>query len=606
MKSMIIKYLLVLAIIPFVIKCSSSKEISIFKEISIDKLLSQKEKHRLALDNIIDGTIYLENGNYNLALKKFQNALNFDSSAGIYYLLAKAYLFNNKLNLALQYANKAIQLDSSSSEYYLLLSDIYIYGKQKQNSIIVLEEAAEKFPENHYILIKYANYIEENRPLQAVQIYEKILKVVGNDWNILTRIIDIHRRLGNLDAEISSLERLLKLHPGNTSIIKNLIELYILQKRNDEALVLLEELLELNPDDVFARLNKLQIYLVNLDWKNMEDEAKQIISTKNTDFNLLTELGYFFIERSFAFPEALNIAKMIYEKLDSDTSHWQIKLVLGTIAINQGEYEKAIEYFNYITENARWNLDAWVKLGALHYDNKKYLEAEKILSEAVELFPDEYLINFILALSLSQQGKNEIAVKYIKKSFELNPQDVNTISAYGFILNQINQKDSAIYYLNKALLINSEDVSVIGTLALIYNEKQNYQISDSLYEKALIINPDDPIINNNYAYSLSTRGLQLERALKMVEIALADDSLSAAFLDTKGWILYKLGRYEEAKYFVEKAVSLDSKSAVLIDHLADIEFKLGNQKKAIELWKKAFEIDPNKKEIQEKINKGGI
>jgi len=92
----------------------------------------------------------------------------------------------------------------------------------------------------------------------------------------------------------------------------------------------------------------------------------------------------------------------------------------------------------------------------------------------------------------------------------------------------------------------------------------------------------------------------------MVNLALEKDSLNTAYLDTKGWILYQLGRYDEAKYFISKAIELGTKSAVIVDHLGDVEYKLGNKEKAIELWKEALQLDPTKKDIEEKINKGEI
>jgi tetratricopeptide (TPR) repeat protein len=369
---------------------------------------------------------------------------------------------------------------------------------------------------------------------------------------------------------------------------------------------MLDELIELNPEDIESRQRKIELFLNQKNWVKVYDEIKFIINSDFLNFNSKLELGYFFLEKSFKDSSALPISKMILTKLDNDSSYWQVKLLLGAISINQRDDKKAVEYFQYVIENANWNVDAWVKLGAIHFDNKKYLEAQKIMLEAVELFPNEYFVNFILGLSSSLLGQNDTAAIYLKKAVDLNSQDVNTISAYAYTLNQLKQQDSAVKYLNKALLLNPDDVNVLGTLALIYKEKGLIEKSDSLYEKALLINPDDPIINNNFAYSLSTRGLQLERALELVNIALQKDSLSSAFLDTKGWILYKLRRYDEAKYYVEKAIEVGLPSAVITDHLGDIEFKLGNKQRALELWKKALEIDPTKKEIEEKIIKGEI
>ena len=606
MNSTIIKFITSFIIIIILVSCASSSENTAKKEIIANKLLSERERKRLAQENLIDGNILMAKAEYNQALKKFETALLYDTSAGIYFSLAKAYLYNNKLNSALQYANKAIELDSTIADFYILLSDIYNFGKQKKSAVEVLETASLKFPDYHQLIYKLAILLEEDRPLSAIELYEKLLKMIGSDWGILARISDLHRRLGNIKEEIIALERLYKIDPSNKSIIKSLIDLYLIEKRNSQAITMIDELLELNPEDISSRQRKIEFYLNEKNWDKVNQEIELVINSGILDFQSKMDLGYFFFEKSFTDSSALPISKMIFTKLDADTSYWQIKLVLGAIAINEREYEKAIEYFKYVTENANWNVDSWVRLGALHFDNKKYYEAEKIMLEAAELFPNEYYVNFILGLSLAQLGKNDSAAIYLKKSVNLNPKDVNTISAYAYTLNLLKEQDSAIIYLERALILSPDDVNVLGTLAMIYNEKGIYEKSDSLYEKALSISPDDAIINNNFAYSLSTRGLQLERALKMVNISLEKDSLSSAFLDTKGWILYKLERYEEAKYYVEKAIEVGSPSAVITDHLGDIEFKLGNKERALELWRKAFEIDPTKTEIQQKINKGEI
>jgi len=67
--------------------------------------------------------------------------------------------------------------------------------------------------------------------------------------------------------------------------------------------------------------------------------------------------------------------------------------------------------------------------------------------------------------------------------------------------------------------------------------------SDSLYEEALRINPEFSLALNNYAYSLSERGLQLERALGMARKALEVAPDNPSYLDTIGWIYFRLGRY---------------------------------------------------------------
>lgn len=605
--SFIVKYFYTVLLVVSLISCSTSNETQSSDEgVETKILLPQEQRKKIALENFIDGNILFQQGNYAAAIKKFETALQFDTTAGLLYTYSKAALYNNKLSLALESAIKAVELDSSESEYFDLLSDIYNLGRQKDSAIIVLEKATEHFPSNQNFYYKLARLYQDDRPLKSIEMYEKILNIIGPEWNVLFRLVELNNKLNNIDGVINSIQRLLEIDPSNVALKKSLIENLINAKRFNEALNQVDELLELYPDDLELIQKKAQILFSENKWEEAYNSLSVVLNNPKVNLDTKLEIGYLFFEKSITDSSLKSVTKNIFNKLDKDSTYWAIKIVLGALALEERNDSFAIENFKYVTENANWNVDAWIRLGALYFDNKKYEEAERILLQAIESFPDNYAINFILGLSLAQQSKNQEAVVYLKKAASLNPTDVNTLSAYAYTLNQLKQDDEAIHYLNKALAIEPNDVNVIGTLALIYNAQKIFEKSDSLYERALEIKPDDPLINNNYAYSLSTRGIQLERALRMVNLALDKDSLNTAYLDTKGWILYQLGRYNEAKEFISKAVDLGTKSAVIIDHLGDVEFKLGNKEKAVELWKEALQLDPTKKEIEEKINKGEL
>lgn len=605
--SFIVKYLFAILLIFSLLSCSSSKELKPIEEIKKSELdLSPEQRKKIALENFIDGNVNFQQGNYSLAMKKFEAALQFDTSAGLLYTYAKAALFNNKLNLALDASKKAVALDSTQSDYFDLLSDIYNIGKQKDSAIIVLERAIQLFPTNQNFYYKLARLYQDDRPIKAIEMYEKIIDLIGPEWNVLFRLVELNNKLNNTEGVIKAIKQLLEIDPSNIQLKKSLVENLLLAKRNSEAIEILDELIQLYPADLELIQRKAQILLSENKWQEAYRTLNFVFDDEKINLDTKLEVGYLFFEKSITDSSLKPLAKQIFSRLDRDTSYWAVKIVLGAIAIEENNDSIAIEYFKYVTENANWNVDAWIRLGALYFDNKKYEEAEKILLQAIQSFPDNYAINFILGISLAQQSKNDEAETYLKKAVSLNPNDLNTLSAYAYTLNQLKKDDQAIYYLNQALAIDPNDVNVIGTLALIYNAQKKFELSDSLYERALQLKPDDPLINNNYAYSLSTRAIQLERALNMVTLALEKDSLNTAYLDTKGWILYQLGKYDEAKKYISKAIELGTKSAVIIDHLGDVEFKLGNKEKAIELWKEALQLDPSKKEIEDKINKGEL
>ena len=130
--------------------------------------------------------------------------------------------------------------------------------------------------------------------------------------------------------------------------------------------------------------------------------------------------------------------------------------------------------------------------------------------------------------------------------------------------------------------------------------------SDSVYQKALEIDSTNATVNNNYAYSLSERGIKLDEALRMIKIAIAEDSANSSFLDTMGWVYFQLKNYELAKQYIEKAIRYGGESATMLEHLGDIEFKLGDKKQAKVLWQKALKLDATKTELKSKIEKGEI
>jgi tetratricopeptide (TPR) repeat protein len=590
----------------FLSSCSGSSSLIQEKEIKQTIKIDSEQQKKMALEHFINGGVFEAQGNYESAVQQYELALNYDTTAGMYYTLAKCYVYLNRLSSALPYAQKALELDSSTVDYYNLLSDIYSYGNQKESAINALEKAIKLDSSNIELDYKLARHYEDDKPLKAIDIYNRIVSRLGPDWSVLTRITELNEKLGNNDDAIKSTEKLLALDPANIPLKKMLIEFNLRAGYFDKGIQLVDEILELMPYDLEARETKAKLLLGKNDWIGASKEFVYLLKQPDIKLEDKINIAANYFNKSVTDSTILPIAKSIFTKLDKDTTNWQIKMYLGAIALSEGNDSIAIDNFKYVTENANWNVQAWIRLGGLYFDNHKYDKAEVVMSEAILSFPEDFYVNLILGLALAQQSKQKEAEEYLKKATIINPKDITALSAYGFTLSQLKEDDKAIYYLKQALDIEPNDVQLIGTLAMIYNGMKSYTISDSLYEKALELKPDDPLINNNYSYAFTTRKIQLDRALKMVKISIAADSLNSSYLDTIGWVYYMLENYETAKKYLEKAIEIGGKNSVMLDHLADIEFKLGNKQKAVKLWKNALELEPTKTEIQNKIDKGAI
>ena len=440
------KYLAISLLTLTMISCSGS-DVSQNGSAS-DKNISDPETlKKNALEHFVNGTIAESKGDYSGAIREYNQALDYDTSAGICYSLAKNNLAINKLGIALKYSRLSVELDSSNTEYKLLLADIFIEARENDSAAVVLEKILAEDSTDVNTYYKLARIYENTKPLEAIKIYDRLIEIIGLDWNVLLRVAELYEKLGYKEKAAESVEGLLELDPSNVALQKLAIDFYVRNGYTVIALEMLDEIIETMPDDIEAREKRAQIYLSQNDWESASKEFKYIIEKPDVPLEAKVGIGATYFAKSFSDSTALPVAKEFFEAMDRDTTDWQVKLYLGAIALNEGNDSLAIENFKFVTENASWHVESWIRLGGLYFDNRRYEDAETIMREAVELFPNDFAINLILGLSLAQENKAFESKEYLKKAVELNPSDVNALSAYGFTLSQLQENEEAIEYL---------------------------------------------------------------------------------------------------------------------------------------------------------------
>ena len=77
---------------------------------------------------------------------------------------------------------------------------------------------------------------------------------------------------------------------------------------------------------------------------------------------------------------------------------------------------------------------------------------------------------------------------------------------------------------------------------------------------------------------------------------------ASAYLDTVGWIYFKLGNFEKAKEFIAQSIVYDGSSAVVLEHYGDVLVALEEKDEALVFYKKAFELDQDNSALSEKIS----
>jgi tetratricopeptide (TPR) repeat protein len=192
---------------------------------------------------------------------------------------------------------------------------------------------------------------------------------------------------------------------------------------------------------------------------------------------------------------------------------------------------------------------------------------------ALSFFPNQAWMNYLVGLAWLQKKEYNKALTYVKNATSLEFQD-------------------------KDLLSQS-----YSTLGDCYHDLKDLKNSDAAYDKALTYNADNVFTLNNYAYYLSLRGEQLDKAASMSKHSNDLQPNNASFEDTYAWILFKQKDYNGAKQWMEKALADDkTNSPIKSEHYGDIMFYLGNVDAAVESWKKAKANGDQSPVLERKIN----
>ena len=89
----------------------------------------------------------------------------------------------------------------------------------------------------------------------------------------------------------------------------------------------------------------------------------------------------------------------------------------------------------------------------------------------------------------------------------------------------------------------------------------------------------------------------------MIRKALAYEPENGAFLDSYGWVLYRLGELREAEIQIKKALEVTGSDPIVHEHLGDIYEALGDTKKAKEAWERALQLDQDNERLREKLRR---
>jgi len=500
-------------------------------------------------------------GNLDKAADDYSQCLKIDPlNAASLYELAQINDHEGKTDEALACIRKSVKIDSKNEWYRMMLAEILLRKNMFAEATGVYEQLAKDYPHKLEYYDAWASVLVQNGKLEnAIEVYDKMESMMGIQEDVSVRKEKIYLRMNKLEKAIEEILKLIKEFPKEPRYQAMLADVYAANNLPEKAFETYKHLLEIDPSNPYVHLSLSNYYRNKKENEKSFEELKLAFANPSLDIDIkiTTLMSYYMVTEKY--PElkdqAYSLLKILTDTHQKDPKAFAIT---GDFYLRDGKTKEARDSYRKATALDKNKFLIWSFLLDCDLKLSDYESLQKESDEALELFPTQTVLYLFNGIAKSEQKKYKEAIDAFNDGIALSTTDT-------LLLSQLYSSLGDTYYKDNKI-----------------------PESDSAYYKALEINPNNATVLNNLSYYLSLRKVNLEKAQEMSKKSNELEPNNPSFQDTYGWIMFQLGKYEDAKTWVEKALSGSGDSnGVLFEHYGDILFKLGEHEKAIENWNKA-------------------
>ena len=539
--------------------------------------LSEQDEREFAL-NYFDATKNKMIGNNDQALSLYLQCIRIDGkSDAAMYEAALLLADKNKYDNALLFMRGAVGIRPENIWYQLNLADLYQKNKLYASAVDVYEKLVKKYPDRVDFYFDWAEaLLYAGKYAEAIKVYDKLESETGLSPDVSVQKEKLYAKLGKFDKAVNELLKLIAAFPNEPKYYGMLAELYQSNGMNDKAMDVLKTVQGFDPDNPYLHLSLAEYFRSNGEKDKSFEELKKAFSSSRLDLDTKISIlsSYYLLLVKFPElkPQALELNKILVETHPAEARAFA---VYGDFLFQDKKNEEARTQYREALRLDKQSFMVWQQILYLESELGDFQSMLGESEEGITLFPSQPLLYFF-------NGVAKIQLKREKEAVEILNTGVKLVIDNNPLLGQ--------FYAN---------------LGDAYNRLKQNKESDEAFDHAIEINPKDSYVLNNYSYYLSLRSDSLEKAERMSRLSNELETKNASFQDTYAWILYKEGKYADAKQWLEKALEGDgAKNAVIMEHYGDVLWKLEMGEKALEYWKKAGEAghgsDLLEKKIQEK------
>jgi tetratricopeptide (TPR) repeat protein len=468
------------------------------------------------------------------AEEQFKAAQHIDpNSEDVVLNLARLYSDSGDMTRAIEVLN-AVPADDRTAKMEYALGMSYDQLKDSKNAIDAYSKAFDMESDNLDAERGLAQaLLNDNQLDAALKHFEAVSAADPQDAQTYLRIAEIERRQGHYDLALTTLKKAKALASDSVEIGFN------------EALV----------DDSLGHYDEAAQALQVLVKQTTHADGQYADAEKNNRSIFLDRLANIYREQN---------------KTEQAIQTYQLMVAMG------GEYAE---------RGYQGEVDAY-------RDAKQYDKATQVAQQAALAMPKDKSVQLMLASQLADTNKPEEGIKLAKAQLQGNPSDREVNLVLAQIYTRLRRWKEAADEIDAAEALSSkqDDKIYIYFLRGALDERQkHYDSAEEQFRKILAIDSNNGMTLNYLGYMLGDRGIKLDDALAMVQKAVQQDPQNGAYLDSLGWVYFKMGQYALAEANLRKAIERIGQDPQVHDHLGELYEKTGRLKMAASQWEQSLQ-----------------
>ncbi len=537
------------------------------------------ETQRLAFDKVYFKAMKEKmQGNLDDADLSFREAIIIDKdNANVYYQIAEINFIKKRLKEAIKFAQMAVQLNQKNIWYNNLLAELYKTNREYEKSADLYLTMYDKIkPELNYLYEAATNYFYVTKHNKSIKILDRIEKIIGPKEEVIIKKEQVYLQANKISKAIKEVERLIGFYPLEVKYKGMLADLYLTKKDDKKANEIYNNILRQDPTNGYANIALSEYYKSKKENDLAYSYLKKAIASPDLEIKYKIQILVPYVSHDVKGEKRNQAYELVDIYKNANKAESTASMLKGDLLAQDDRFEEARKEYRETAKLDASNVAIWQQVLYCDQELNDNIGLLADCESALELFPTEPMFYNYKAMVNLQEKNYEKAIDAALKGVE-------------FVVDNDKLK---VQFLS------------IAADAAHYAKK--HQMVDSIYDLALLIEPNSAYALNNYAYFLSLRKVNLEKADSMSYLSLQIEPNSASYLDTYGWILYQKKEYTKAKSYIEQSLKISPKSGEVLDHYGDILYQLGEKENAMECWKKAKENNATGEFLDQKIKQGKL